>query len=132
VRVVLITPLRLRIQEAYVGADQFRFVHLFSNLLRRFSLLAYFHCDDPFETDFAALIRQAERVPLARADLRWHDLTRYSSRQKERLQIGGLLGVFELDAAALGSLWPYLWLGQFTHAGKGATMGLGRYAVLPA
>jgi len=131
VRVVMLTPLRLRIQEAYVRADQFRFVHLFSNLLRRFSLLTYFHCDEPFETDFAALIRQAERVPLARAELRWHDLTRYSSRQKERLQIGGLLGVFELDAAALGSLWPYLWLGQFTHAGKGATMGLGRYVVLP-
>lgn len=132
IRVVLLTPLRLRIQETYVLPESFRFTHLFSNLLRRFSLITYFHCQRAFETDFASLIRRAESVPLANTDLRWHELSRYSTRQRARLQTGGLLGAFELESRALGSLWPYLWLGQFTYAGKGATMGLGRYAVLPA
>lgn len=131
VRVVLITPLRLRIAETYLRPEAFRFECLFSNLLRRLSLLTYFHGAQPLETDFAALVDEARRIRLENAELRWCEWARYSSRQKERLLVGGLLGWFELDAGRLGPLWPYLWLGQFTHAGKGATMGLGRYTVLP-
>jgi len=41
--------------------------------------------------------------------------------------MGGLIGEIELDGADLEPFWPYLWLGQWTHAGKGAVMGLGRY-----
>lgn len=132
VRAVLITPLRLRVQESYVRPGEFRFADLFSNLLRRCSLLMYFHGSRPLETDFAGLVEQSRRVTVERADLRWEEWARYSSRQKQKMLMGGLLGSFEVDAAALGPLWPYLWLGQFIHAGKGATMGLGRYALLPA
>jgi len=43
--------------------------------------------------------------------------------------MGGLIGEVELDGAGLESFWPYLWLGQWTHAGKGAVMGLGGYRI---
>ncbi len=132
VRLVLITPLRLRIDERYIGPQDFRFADLFSNLLRRCSLLMYFHGSRPLETDFAGLVEQSRRVQIERADLRWEEWARYSSRQRQRMLMGGLLGSFELPGAQLRQLWPYLWLGQFLHAGKGATMGLGRYALLPA
>ncbi len=132
VRLVLLTPLRLRIQESYVGPEDFRFGHLFSNLLRRVSLLSYFHGAEPLQTDFAGLVRRADRISTHNRELRWYEWSRYSSRQKARLLAGGLVGSFELETQSLGPLWPYLWLGQFVHAGKGATMGLGRYAILPA
>lgn len=47
------------------------------------------------------------------------------------MQMGGLMGSFRLDGVELDDFWPYLWLGQWTHAGKAATMGLGRYTIVP-
>jgi CRISPR/Cas system endoribonuclease Cas6 (RAMP superfamily) len=48
------------------------------------------------------------------------------------MQMGGILGSFLLNGEELADFWPYLWLGQWTHAGKGATMGLGRYRIVTA
>jgi hypothetical protein len=132
IRVILMTPLRLRRMETFVRPETFRFSDLFSNLLRRLSLLSYFHSQRPLETDFAGLVARSRTVELRRADLRWEELARYSRRQHARLLSGGLLGEFELDGGELGEFWPYLWLGQFVHAGKGATMGLGRYGLAAA
>ncbi|MGC8791849.1 MAG: CRISPR system precrRNA processing endoribonuclease RAMP protein Cas6 [Bryobacteraceae bacterium] len=131
-RVVLITPLRLRVQQTYVRPESFRFCDLFSNLLRRFSLLMYFRDSRDPGTDFSGLVEKSQHVRLERAELRWEEWARYSWRQRQKMLMGGLLGSFELGTASLGPLWPHLWLGQFTHAGKGATMGLGGYAVLAA
>ncbi len=132
VRVILMTPLRLRRMETYVRAESFRFGDLFCSLLRRISLLSYFHGSSPLETDFARLVARSHTIELCRADLRWEEMTRYSRRQHARLLTGGLLGEFELDTDPLGEMWQYLWLGQFVHAGKGATMGLGRYGLTAA
>jgi hypothetical protein len=59
--------------------------------------------------------------------LTWRDWTRYSSRQQTTMQMGGLTGRLGVDLGGHERLWPYLWLGQWTHAGKGTSMGLGRY-----
>ncbi|HCK82274.1 MAG TPA: CRISPR-associated protein Cas6 [Candidatus Competibacteraceae bacterium] len=128
--VVLDTPLRLRQAEKLVGPEAFQFSALFSNLLRRISLLTAFHTNAPLAADFAGLTRAAGAVRIETAHLRWHDWTRYSSRQDALLQMGGLVGEFELSGTDLEPFWPYLWLGQWTHAGKGAVMGLGRYRLL--
>jgi hypothetical protein len=127
VRVGLATPLRLKVAEDLVTPERLRFRDFFSALLRRLSLLAYFHTDAPLDADFRSLVQAAEAVPIADADLRWHDWTRYSARQDALLQMGGLIGAFTLPGAALGPFWPCLWFGQWTHVGKGAVMGLGRY-----
>ena len=66
---------------------------------------------------------------MAAAPLRWHEWTRYSSRQDALLQMGGLLGEITVAGADLSPFWPYLWLGQWTHAGKGTSMGLGKYRI---
>ena len=62
--------------------------------------------------------------------MEWREWTRYSSRQQERLQMGGLVGEAEIEGRDLEPFWPYLWLGQWTHAGKGTSMGLGRYRIV--
>ena len=128
-RLVLETPLRLRRGEHHVGPEDFRFSDLFSSLLRRVSMLTYFHTDTPLETDFAELVRRSKAVRLTAADLHWHDWTRFSSRQQTTMEMGGLLGAVELDLAGMDPFWPYLWLGQWTHAGKGTSMGLGKYRI---
>ena len=124
---VLETPLRLRQAEKLLGPDAFQFGALFSNLLRRISLLTTFHTDAPLAADFAELSRTGWTIQHRAARLRWHEWVRYSSRQDTLLQMGGLVGEIELDGAGLEPFWPYLWLGQWTHAGKGAVMGLGQY-----
>ncbi len=127
---VLETPLRIRQAEKLLGPETFQFGALFANLLRRISLLITFHADTPLEADFAGLSRAGWTIRQRAARLRWHEWTRYSSRQDALLQMGGLVGEIELDGAGLEPFWPYLWLGQWTHAGKGAVMGLGRYRLV--
>ena len=127
-----VTPLRLQRDEHLVTPEIFRFSDLFGPLLRRISMLTYFHTDTPLETDFAGLMEKARNVSSAEVKLTWKDWTRYSSRQKTEMQMGGLVGemVIELDEGS--PFWPYLWLGQWVHAGKGTSMGLGRYTIQTA
>ncbi len=129
VRIRLLTPLRIKRHGHFVGASDFDFRVLMGGLLRRISLLTYFFGETPLETDFAGLLRRAESVPIAAPALRWREWTRRSSRQNTKLQMGGVVGSFELAGAGLDPFWPYLWLGQWTHAGKGCSMGLGRYVI---
>lgn len=123
------TPLRVKRDGRQVGAGDFGFADLFANLLRRASMLTYFHTERPLETDFRGLTEAARQVT-AMCDLRWREQTRYSQRQHRGMQFGGVVGTITIEDAALPLFWPYLWLGQFTHAGSGATMGMGRYRVV--
>lgn len=128
-RIRLEAPLRVRRHDCLVAPAEFRFADLFGPLLRRVSMLSYFHTDTPLEADFAGLVRAAEQIRIHEPDLRWMDWTRYSSRQQTTMEMGGIVGCFSLSGRGLEPFWPYLWLGQWTHAGKGATMGLGRYRI---
>ena len=119
----------LKSKDHYLTPESFRFGSLFTNLLRRISLLTNFHTDTPLETDFASLACAARTIEVDSAQLRWHDWTRYSSRQSTLMQMGGLLGSVTLRGEGLAPFWPYLWLGQWTHAGKATSMGLGRYRI---
>ena len=123
------TPLRLRRQNDHITPDRFIFGDLFSGLLRRVSMLSYFHCGQDLDLDFAGLTRAGRQVPLLDKALTWHDWSRWSSRQKELLQMGGLVGRISLAPEHLGPFWPFLVLGQWVHAGKGTAMGLGRYRI---
>lgn len=127
VRVRLLTPLRLKEEGCNVTPEQFRPHHLLRNVLRRISLLTYFHTDSPFEMDFAAMTSQARDAQERDAELTWQDWKRYSSRQHRLLAMGGLIGTFVLDLGDLDGWWPILWTGQWLHAGKGTSMGLGKY-----
>ncbi|NJD67385.1 MAG: hypothetical protein C3F12_10330 [Candidatus Methylomirabilota bacterium] len=129
VRITLSSPLRLQRREALVGPQEFVFADLFGTLLRRLSMLTYFHGDLPLDIDFRGLLEQARQVRLLWTTLQWHDWTRYSSRQRTMMQMGGLMGEFGLDGGEIVPFWPYLWVGQWTHVGKGTSMGLGQYTL---
>lgn len=122
------TPLRVKRDGRHVGPDDFRFTDLFGNLLRRLSMLAQFHTASSLETDFRALTNAAHIIN-AYTRLQWRDLTRYSARQKTTMQMGGVVGEIILQDQEIEPFWPYLWVGQWVHAGSGATMGLGAYTL---
>jgi CRISPR-associated endoribonuclease Cas6 len=132
VTIDILTPLRLRRAGHLVTPDTFHFRDLFSALLRRVSMLTYFHGESALETDFAGLTQASGQIEIMTKNLRFKDWTRYSSRQKTDMQMGGVVGGFELPGSDLAPFWPYLWIGQWIHAGKGATMGLGHYRISPA
>ena len=84
--------------------------------------------------DWGQAARQAAHVSaslLDARDLHWFDWVRYSSRQKQEMTLGGVLGRWTLHGPtdALASAWPWLWLGQWLHAGKNATMGMGAFSM---
>ncbi|MFB6261443.1 MAG: CRISPR-associated protein Cas6, partial [Thiohalorhabdaceae bacterium] len=63
IRVRLETPLRVKRREALVTPSGFGLGDLFAPLLRRVSLLSYFHTAQPLETDFAGLNTLARERP---------------------------------------------------------------------
>lgn len=123
------TPLRIKQDSKNIGANQFNFGGLFSTLLRRISMISYFHTDTPLETNFAELTAQAKTIGIDSQNLKWFDWTRYSTRQQTEMNMGGLVGTIELNMQGLEAFWPYLWLGQWTHIGKGTSMGMGAYSI---
>lgn len=126
--IVFRTPLRLQYQGRLVEARDFRFRQLYSNLLRRIAMLTYFHGDLPWETDFKGLVAAADQISVEAQELQWFDWTRYSSRQDKEMQLGGLIGKLRLRGN-LRPFWPCLYLGQWVHAGKNTSFGLGQYEI---
>ncbi|QWF71561.1 CRISPR system precrRNA processing endoribonuclease RAMP protein Cas6 [Methylomonas paludis] len=125
------SPIRIQQNSKNVADAGFTFAAFFGALLRRISLISYFHTDNPLDTDFAGLVVRAKTVQFSSQNLNWYDWTRYSSRQQTEMQMGGVIGTVELDLHDLEEFWPYLWLGQFTHVGKGTMMGMGAYTIKP-
>jgi CRISPR/Cas system endoribonuclease Cas6 (RAMP superfamily) len=123
------TPLRIKQDNKNLATRQFNFGAFFGTLLRRISMISYFHTDTPLEVDFAALTAKARTVEFTSQDLKWFDWTRYSSRQQTEMNMGGLIGKVHLEMEGLEDFWPYLWLGQWTHVGKGTSMGMGAYTI---
>ena len=129
IEVHLHTPLRLRHQGKHVRANSFNFADLYTHALRRVSLLSVFHTDTPLQAEFRDLSQAARNVAIHDVALRWQELERYSTRQATDMRLGGLLGHFKPHAETLKPFWPILWMGQFTHAGRATTMGLGYYTL---
>jgi hypothetical protein len=125
----LLSPLRVKQEGKNMSRTRFSFGAFFSTLLRRISLISYFHTDTPLEANFAALTAQAKNTEFSHQQLSWYDWTRYSSRQDTEMNMGGWVGKLQLDMQGLDEFWPYLWLGQWTHVGKGTSMGLGAYSI---
>lgn len=121
------TPLRLQVQGKPARAGQLTARDLLIALARRHQLLRDVHLGAAApQYDFKNLVEKAQAIQLQAQDLRWFDWGRYSQRQQQEMQLGGLLGSVQLR----GDLAPFaelLHLGQWLHVGKNATMGLGGY-----
>jgi len=123
------TPLRLQSQGKPLGVGQLTPRVLLAAVARRTALLMEFHAGQAGWGEAAKHISRLSESLTDTQDLHWFDWTRYSSRQQQEMTLGGVLGRWALhgDADTLAHIYPWLWLGQWLHVGKNASMGLGGY-----
>lgn len=126
-RLVFLTPTRLKFDGNLSPNPEFHI--LLRNLLRRISLLSYFHCGEELNIDFKGLIEQAKGVQIKRDNLSWFDWERYSNRQETKMKMGGFVGAITF-AGEFENFLPFLLLGEYIHVGKGTSFGLGKYEIL--
>jgi len=123
-----ITPTRIKYKNSLTKDLEFHV--LFRNLLRRISLLSYFHCGHRLDDQgFKGLIEQARHIKIVKRALYWHDWERYSNRQETRMKMGGFMGEITYEGNFAPFL-PYIKLGEYVHVGKGSSFGLGRYRIV--
>lgn len=122
-----LTPVRLSASSGPV-LQEIPFSLLISGLVRRLSLLAYFHAGIQAEIDFKTLTAGAAGIGIVHADLHWQNLLRYSNRQKRTMNFGGLIGTVAYESTAQ-AYFLLLQLGQWIHVGKNTSFGLGQFYV---
>ncbi len=128
------TPLRLQHQGQPLGVSQLTPRALVATVARRVALLMEFHAGQAHWGEAARQLIHASDTLTDTRDLHWFDWTRYSSRQQQEMTLGGVLGHWTLHGSPeqIAALTPWLWLGQWLHAGKNATMGMGAYTLQTA
>jgi hypothetical protein len=124
----LTTPLRIQKDKKVLGAREITAPVLLRNLIRRVSLLAQFQFDQPLAFDVQQFNSLADSVSDDRR-LAWQDWSRYSSRQQQRMELGGVTGHWLLREVP-APLLPFLYVGQWLHVGKETSFGLGSYQVV--
>lgn len=125
-----LTPVRVKYDERLATSLEFHI--LVRALLRRIAHLSYFHCGgDPAGIAFRDWIDLAHSVRTLSSTLAWHDWSRYSQRQQETMQLGGLIGRVTFEGP-LDPFLPLLRLGEVTHLGKATSFGLGQYRLVAA
>jgi len=135
VQLELLTPLRIKQRAHYVCPAELDARALLGTLASRVQLLAELYASPqapPATPDRGALHAAIDQVHVETSALRWVDWTRYSSRQRTHMQLGGLLGQLRLSGPSVTPLWPLIALGQWLHLGKNTSFGLGRYCVIAA
>jgi len=127
VRLAFLTP--TAIKSDGVMLKELPFSSFMQNLIGRISMLASFHCDSSLDLDFPSLLDRATSIGVENNSLNWQTWSRFSGRQKRRMEWGGLVG--ELDfVGELGEFLPYIRLGEYVHVGKSTAFGLGRYKLV--
>ena len=129
VRLRFLTPLRIVRDGRVLRERELTFSAFLRSMLRRASLVHYFHGARELDLDFRALAEASEGVSWEPERLAWVELWRHSSRQRRRVPLHGIVGSVCVDGPAVAPFWPFVVLGSVIHAGRAATMGLGRYVL---
>lgn len=125
------TPMRLQHQGIPLRPRFLTPRTLISAVVRRVALVLEFHAQQTVWGERAVQTVALANDVTGNHQLSWFDWTRYSSRQRQEMTLGGVLGQWQLTGPvqSIEAIWPSLWLGQWLHAGKNATMGMGRYTL---
>ncbi len=121
------TPLRLQKNGHALSPEKLDARTLLMALVRRANLLAEFHGNGVLIDDFASLLAASAGIQ-DNKHLVWRDWTRFSSRQQQKMALGGVVGDWTLSGP-IAPFLPFLQLGEWIHAGKEAAFGLGHYTL---
>ena len=83
-----------------------------------------------FQESRREILEQARNLPSRTGPWRETGMERYSARQKTNVELHGVVGSIELPTGA-GELWPLLAAAAWVGIGKGTTVGMGTYDILP-
>ena len=123
-----ITPVRLKVKGDLV--THLTFQVLFERLVNRLTLLnAFYSGSSGPMPDLSPLLSRSRDITTAADRLRWNDWERYSSRQREAMNFGGLRGRVSFSGG-LRPYIPWLRLGEQVNVGQSTTFGLGRFSVV--
>ena len=120
------TPLRLKFQGEYmntVTVESF----ILACLRRAEYVLNIHHGKDlNFESAFVEAVLDGLRI--SQPQIQWKDFHRYSSRQKRVMNLGGMVGTFELTGNVAAVL-PSLEFCSYFHIGKQTVFGCGKFSI---
>jgi hypothetical protein len=124
VSIHLQTPLRIKSDNHLQASLPFSL--LVRAMLRRVSVLFNAWGTGEPDLDYRGMVARSEQVKVIDGRLRWHEWERYSNRQEQAMNFGGMMG----SVTYLGELAEYLpliELCQRLHIGKQTTFGLGKF-----
>lgn len=125
VKIQMLTPMRLQKNGVPLGPDRLTSRAFLMTLVRRVSLLSAYQNGEDLNLDTKALSQESDAVCMD-VDMGWKDWTRYSTRQKQTMSLGGVVGDLTLTNLT-PTLRVFLAAGMLTHVGKNASFGMGRY-----
>lgn len=125
-RIEFLTPCRFKMENRL--ASRIGFDTLALLMLRRIRSLCLLEGIDWRLGDFAAYMETAKAVQTISSDLRWLDWTRWSNRQHDAMQLGGIIG----SVVFRGPVRPFApffdWIAR-VQLGKQTSFGLGQISV---
>lgn len=123
-----VTPLRLQENGRILNEREIDARRILMILARRTQNLLDCHGERELKLPLKELAVAAGGIE-AEVRMRRHQWSRYSSRQRQEMDLTGLVG----DVILRGDLVPFhelIALGELLHLGKNATFGLGRYQLI--
>lgn len=121
------TPMRLEQKGQRIGNRELTPGIFLRHLIRRVSLHISNQGQDAYTKEqIHSLNTMADQVQESGRQLHWRDWERHSSRQHQKMTLGGLMGHWTLQQVP-AELLPFIYLGQWLHIGKETAFGLGRY-----
>ena len=126
------SPLRLRKQKQYLSVPDWGWS--FVSLARKLFLLNNVCGGPKVEKETWLVIKDFLNSPgKSRNEVFWYDWQRYSSRQRKKVPMGGIMGKSYIEPPwQEKEVWWHWWhtAGIF-HLGKGTSMGLGKVSLSP-
>ena len=116
----LLSPLRIKKDNKFVGAKEFDLVDVLISIYQRYLKLTN-------QGPIKLLFEPKYKIEIQ--DVHWKQLTRYSNRQKTKMNMDGLMGEIIIKNIDEKS-YRLLKLGEIIGAGKQTVMGLGKLQIL--
>ena len=126
VHIQLISHARIQHHGYFLNVDNFDPILFCRSVVRRYITLIEAYGSASLSAEMIAQLYTDIQKVHGKADLEWVEWSRWSSRQKQKMNMDGLLGTIELENIS-DVLFQYLYWGQWLHVGKGSAFGLGQY-----
>ena len=117
-------PTGKSVNQSYLEVDRF-----IMSVIRRISQYHYFITGKRIQDDFVRLKHLSETIAISSNNLKWQRNTHNPKSKQKKNYKHGWVGHINLDLRQHEALWEYLYLGQWLHAGKNASMGFGQYKI---